>query len=228
MAINRRSFLAAAVALSGARPAGAVSERAFDVATPDGAPVRNFAIPHALAPSDLPGLSTHGPAAATTVLYEFFDYACSYCRNAAQELDVLLGPDAGFRLALVHFPILSRPSAEAARIVLAATHLWGNEATYRLHKGLYETPGRPSAGKALDIASGLKMDAAALSRAAASDETSAILQAHMDRAHALALRYTPSFVLGDFAFVGWPGAETMQSFLDASRACGGLACKDKP
>jgi protein-disulfide isomerase len=172
----------------------------------------------------LPGVILNGPADADLVLYEFFDYACPYCRVASQELDVLLTPGARVRLGLVQHPILSQRSIDAARTVLAAARLHGDATAYRLHTGLFETPGKTSEEKALAVASAQGLDAAALKRQAQSADISTILDAHIERARALPLPQTPSFVLGDFAFAGWPGVEAAESFFSAMRRCGGLRC----
>ena len=90
---NRRAFLAGAALLSAARPSLAEIGRAFDIETGDGTPIRNFRIAQEMAPSDLPGLILAGPTSADLVLYEFFDYACPFCRTASQDIDILLTPE---------------------------------------------------------------------------------------------------------------------------------------
>lgn len=223
--LNRRSLFAAMAAiLSSSEPGEAKFERAFDISTADGTPIRNFRIAAGRSLADLPGVILAGPREAGPILYEFFDYGCGYCRVAAQELDVLLTPDAGVRSALVQHPVLSPRSADAARVVLAAARLNGDAAAYRLHVGLFETPGPTGTEKALAVAAAQGLKAAAVAEEAAREEVAAILAAQSERARALSLPQTPSFVLGEFAFVGWPGAAPMESFIEATRRCGGLRC----
>lgn len=223
MRVNRRAVIAAAVFAS-TRGVWAQPAPAFDIETAERAPVRNFRIAPGQSPQNLPGVIVNGPAETDLVLYEFLDYACPHCRAAAQEIDVLLSPEAGFRLGLVQHPILSPGSIEAARVVLAAAKLLGDAAAYGLHLALYETPGRAGEAKALAVASARGLDAAALKRAADAADVSAILAAQAERAQALELNLTPAFVLGDYAFVGWPGADTVASLVAATRRCGGLRC----
>lgn len=223
--LNRRSlFVAAAAVLGSSGPGHAKFERAFDIATADGAPIRNFRIEAGRAPSDLPGVILAGSPKAGLILYEFFDYACAYCRIAAQEVDVLLTPDADVGLGLVHHPVLSSRSADAARVVLAAARIHGDAAAYRLHVGLFDTPGPTGTEKALAVAAAQGLETASLAREAAGEEIVAILAAQIERARALSLPQTPSFILGEFAFVGWPGAAPTESFIEAMRRCGGLRC----
>ena len=80
------------------------------------------------------------------------------------------------------------------------------------------------AAKALFVARGLALDSERLAREAAGDEVASILKAQADRARALSLPHTPSFTLGDFAFVGWPGVTQVQGFVESMRRCGGFAC----
>lgn len=223
MRLNRRSLVAAALLLL-TREVRAKPQQTFDVTTADGLLVRNFRIAPGKSPANLPGVILDGPTNADLVLYEFFDYACPYCRVASQELDVLLTPSVGVRLGLVQHPILSQRSIDVARIVLATAKLHGDAAAYRLHVGLFETPGTTSAEKARAVASAQGLDAAALKREADGADISEILNAQTERAQALSLTQTPSFVLGDFAFVGWPGVETTDSLPSAMRHCGGLRC----
>ena len=225
LVVNRRSVFATAAALLYApASSSAQTKQAFDIATVEGAPIRNFRIAPDLAPSDLPGVVLVGPHQAKSILYEFFDYACGYCRLVALEIDFLLGPDADARLGLLHHPILTPGSSEAARFVLAAARLFGDETAYRLHVGLFEASGPAGATKALFVARGLALDSERLAREAAGDEVASILKAQADRARALSLPHTPSFTLGDFAFVGWPGVTQVQGFVESMRRCGGFAC----
>jgi protein-disulfide isomerase len=221
--LNRRS-LAAAVLILLTRRGWARPEQAFDLATADGDIVRNFRIASGKSPANLPGVILNGPAGADLVLYEFFDYACPYCRIASQDLDVLLTPGSGVRLGLVQYPFLSQRSIEVARLVLAAARRYGDFAAYRLHVSMFETPGKTSEEKALAVAAAQGLDTAALNREANHADISEILVTHTERARALSLTQTPSFVLGDFAFVGWPGAEATDSYFSAMRRCGGLRC----
>ena len=222
--LNRRSFVAAAAAtLWWSRPGQAKFEQAFDIAAA-ASPIRNFRIESGKAPSDLPGVILAGPPNAGLILYEFFDYACGYCRIAAQEIDTLFGPTAGARLGLVQHPVLSPQSADAARVALATARLHGDAAAYRLHVGIFEAPGAAGGEKALAVAAAQGLNAKALAEEAAREEIAAILAAQSQRARALSLPQTPSFVLGDFAFVGWPGVESVEAFIEAMRRCGGLSC----
>ena len=196
----------------------------FGVAAAEGEFVQTLRIAPGKSPANLPGVISNGPANADLLLYEFFDYACPHCRVASQELDVLLTPGAGIRLGLVQHPILSQRSNDAARIVLATARLHGDATAYRLHIGLFETPGKTSEEKALAVASAQGLEAGELKREAASADIFEILNAQTERAQALSLPNTPSFVLGDFAFVGWPGVEATDNFFSAMRRCGGLQC----
>ena len=88
------------------REGRAEPEQLFDIVTGDGAVVRNFCIAPGLSPSSLPGVIVSGGAKADLTLYEFFDYACPFCRTASEELEVLLQPGGGVRLGLVQHSVL--------------------------------------------------------------------------------------------------------------------------
>ena len=222
--LNRRSLFAAAAALSASGAGQAKIERAVDIGATDGAPIRNFRIAPGMSPSDLPGLILAGTVKMEPILYEFFDYACPYCRVASQEIEMLLTPDTGVRLGLVQHPVISSRSADAARVALAASRLHGDEAAYRLHVGIFQAPGAVNAEKALAVAAAQGLDSGRLADEAGCEQIAVFLAAHVERARALSLPLAPSFVLGEFAFVGWPGVEPIESFIAATRRCGGLRC----
>jgi protein-disulfide isomerase len=224
--VTRRFALAALAACAAGAPKARAEGYAFALETPEGAVIRNFAIPKALAPADLPGVLLAGAAKAAPVLYDFFDYACPYCRLASQELDLLLGPEGGLRVGLLHHPVLGAGSEQAALAVLAAKSVFGEAAALRLHARLIAQPGRAGAAKALALAGELGLDPDRLRREAARAETRSILDAQAGRAVALGLRQTPAFVLGGYAFIGWPGPELAQNFARAVERCGGLACSE--
>jgi protein-disulfide isomerase len=204
--------------------AQAQSPQAFPLETPEGDPIANFAIPPALNPASLPSVTVVGAAVDAPILYEFFDYACPYCRVAFQELDVLLGPDAGFRLGLIHHPVLGANSYKVASLVLAARARYGEAASSKLHHLLLDNPGRITVEGALRVARSMSMDVDQLQTRASSAEIRAVIEAHVQRSQALGLRSTPSFVFGKYAFKGWPGSETIQAIVQSYKQCQGLVC----
>jgi protein-disulfide isomerase len=223
--LDRRALAAGAAALLLSPPdVQAKPEQLFDVVTGDGAVVRNFRIAPELSPSNLPGVIMSGGPGAELTLYEFFDYACPFCRTATEEIEILLQPGGPVRLGLVQHPLLSQRSTDVALLVLAAAGKYGDDAAYRLHVACFAAPGRTSADKALAVAARQGLDIAGLRREADGAGVSAILAAQVARAQALSLPHVPSFVLGDFAFAGWPGVDVTESFFTAMRRCGGLRC----
>ncbi len=227
--LDRRTLAVGAAALLFlAREGQAKPEQLFDIVNGDGAVVRNFRIAPGLSPSSLPGVIMSGGAKADLTLYEFFDYACPFCRTATEELEILLQPGGGVRLGLVQHPVLSQRSNDVARVVLAAARTYGDDAAYRLHVACFAAPGPTSADKALAVAARQGLDDAALRRVADGAAVSEILAAQVARAQALSLPHVPSFVLGDFAFAGWPGADVTEFFFTAMRRCGGLRCEISP
>jgi protein-disulfide isomerase len=203
-------MMGALLTLSGIALAGQGADSSAAEASDE---LNSFSIPPALAPADLPGVIMVGSQKSKWVLYEFFDYACSYCRLAWQELEVLVGPESGISIGLVQHPVLGVDSRDAAKMVLAAQGAWGNGMALQLHRRLFETPGPLSVDKTLKLAESLSMDTVRLKRQAETPEIQAVLDAQVARAKALGLRYTPGFVLRNRAFMGWPGAESMQKFI---------------
>jgi protein-disulfide isomerase len=202
----------------------AQADSAFFLLTPEGDPIRNFSIPGNLMPSDLPGVIVLGDTSAP-ILYEFFDYACPYCRIAYQELDVLLGPKAGFRLGLVHHPVVGANSKQLALMVLAAQSEWGDGVAAQLHHRFMDGPARLAPERAWVLVKSMGLDIQKLQARMQDASIEHQLQAQTARALKLGLRMTPVFVLGHYAFVGWPGIDVVGDVLRAYRQCQALVCR---
>jgi protein-disulfide isomerase len=223
--MNRRDLLAGLGAglLSVGRAAPGLSASTA-LAADDGSPIRNFAIPSRLALADLPGLTTRGAAPADVVVFEIFDYNCGYCRRAAEEIDTVLRHDAKLALALVHHPILSPASLEAARVQQTILRRHGAERAYAFHLALFSARGFIDGAKARAIAADMGLDAGPSERAEERARVEDDLVAQRRRVADLGLRMTPSFVIADTAFIGWPGSGTLRDMVASARRCGTLRC----
>ncbi|GJD77138.1 DsbA family protein [Methylobacterium gregans] len=172
----------------------------------------------------LRGVTYAGPKEAETALYEFFDFNCPWCRKAAADVVSLQGSDAALRIGLVHNPILSPQSAQAAKVMLAVQRRLGSAAAWDLYRALLGRPGRIDGPAALAVAGGLGVPAAEIEAVADSEEVRLALKSHMRMAADLGLYATPSYVLGNAGVLGHPGARSLARMIASTRRCDKLAC----
>lgn len=227
MSLDRRCFLAASAALAVAGPALAQSYgQSFKVDNDDGRPIANMRLPGEITGqiAELKGVTYLGPRDAEVVLYEFFDYNCPYCRQAAADIAALAASDPTLRIGLVNNPILSPMSAQAAKVALAVQRRLGSAAAYKVYAGLLGTPGQIDGNRALDVAAKSGIPRGELEALGDSDAVRGALREQMHVAANLGLTATPSYVLGNIGMLGHPGPKALARMIAAMRRCDQIAC----
>lgn len=231
MSLDRRRFLAASLGLVTASPwAGPAAAQSygqfFKVENDEGRPVANMRLPGEITGQiqELRGVTYVGPREAEVTLYEFFDYNCPWCRKAAADVTALSASDAGLRIGLVHNPILSPMSAQAAKVSLAVQRKLGSAAAFAFYGQLLATKGQIDGLKALDVGARTGVPRAELEAIADSEEVRQALRAHMNVAANLGLTATPSYVLGNTGMLGHPGVKSLARMIAAVRRCDQIAC----
>ena len=220
--LDRRAVIALAGSLClTTRPARA--EQWVEVADDAGSPIPNLRVPSELDPFRLPGLLWFGAPEAEVHLFEFADYNCPVCKQAALHVDALVRGVQGLRVAFVHNPILSSQSRDAARVTLAALRIAGPKAAYALHMRLFAMRGVVDGARALAAAREEKIPVAD----ATSDMGSQIdlaLAAHEKLSGAIGFNVTPSYVLNGIGLFGHPGPGSLSRMIAAVKACDELVC----
>jgi protein-disulfide isomerase len=229
MPISRRLLLAAVGATLGTgigRAAAQSYGQRVAVTGDDGKAVANSMLPGEITGQipALRGVTYVGPRDAGATLYEFFDFNCPYCRKAAADVVALHDSDAELRIGLVHNPILSPQSAQAAKVMLAVQRRLGSDAAWRFYQTLLGKPGRIDGPGALAAAAAMGIPQAEVEEIADSEEVRAALKSQMRMAADLGLYATPSYVLGNSGILGHPGARAMAKMIASVRRCDRLAC----
>ena len=228
MPVSRRLLLAAAATLgAGFGPAAAESYgQRVSVTGDDGRAVANSILPGEITGQipALRGVTYVGPRDAGTTLYEFFDFNCPFCRKAAADVVALHDSDAELRVGLVHNPILSPQSAQAAKVMLAVQRRLGAQAAWSFYQTLLGKPGRLDGPGALVAAAAFGIPQGEIETIADSEEVRAALRSQMRMAADLGLYATPSYVLGNSGILGHPGARAMAKMIASVRRCDRLAC----
>lgn len=141
-----------------------------------------------------------GNPAGKTVLVEFSDYGCTFCRQSVAEVKAMIAADPDLRVVVREWPIF--PGSDvAARMALAAAKQ-GKYAAF--HDAMFAA-GPPSAAtiQAAAQAAGLDMEAARTF--GASPEVTLELRKNAEIAQRLGFEGTPSWIAGGQVFSGAVG-----------------------
>lgn len=198
--------------------------QAYPLRADDGAAITNFRIPAELDPATLPGILWRGAKSADVILYEFFDYNCGYCRQAAREIDDIVAQDPNLRLGLINNAILSIGSAQAAKVQQAVLRLHGPRAANDFHATLFARRGQADGASALALAREMGLDPKKIEESGDSPSVVAVLTRQARLAASLGMEMTPSFAITGVALLGWPGKASMREIIANARKCDHPAC----
>lgn len=214
----------AAGLMPGVAFAQAQSRYLFDLRGDDGSRVVNYAMPAQFSARLLPGILWIGPASAKTTILEFFDYNCPYCARADRDLWSLAARDRTLRIGLVNNAVLSLGSFQAARVQQAVLRLYGQRRALQFHRRLYRRRGQKTGLMALAVARSMKLNMAAVEKAADSKQAGNVVVRQTRIANSLGFNVTPSFIVNKVGVLGYPGPKALRSMIAAVRACNKLAC----
>jgi protein-disulfide isomerase len=155
-----------------------------------------------------------GNAQARTVLVEFFDYRCPYCKQMHQPIKALLAADADLRIVRKDLPVLGPASVVAARAAQAAR---AQNLYPALHDAMMGFRGQLDEAAIFRIAGEVGLDVARLRRDMENPEISQRLQRVSALAQALQINGTPAFVIGDTLVPGAVDAATLRKLIAEAR-----------
>lgn len=157
-------------------------------------------------------------------LVEFFDYNCGYCKQALTSVAKLIEGDPKLRVVLKDFAILGPDSVDAAHVATAARMQLPADKFWEFHKKLLATRGHIGKAQALAAAKEVGADMDRLEKDANSPEAQAALKEVATIAEKLKFDGTPSWVIGNEAFVGGAPFAQLKARVDNMRKCGKTAC----
>jgi protein-disulfide isomerase len=167
---------------------------------------------------------TLGNPQGDVTVVEFFDYNCSYCKRAMNDMLELLKNDGKLKFVLKEFPVLGDGSVQAAQVAAAVRMQDKTGKKYlEFHQKLLSGRGQADKARALAAAKEVGLDIAKIEKDMASDEVKATLEESFKLAEALGLNGTPSYVVGKDVVVGAVGLNTLKEKVNAAR-CGKATC----
>lgn len=207
MSISRRAALAGLIAAPSAAKAQTAPE------TPDFFPLP---VELLVGLDDVQGKITLGNAKAEVRLFEFFDYNCGFCRQAARDIRPLLAANKDMAVVLVHYAVLGIPSIGAHRAALAFSRQKPGH-YHAFHEALFETRGVKGDDAALALALKLGANKAQLLKDADSEAVTQALMAGARLGESYGFRATPSYVLGKEGYSGFLSLKQKQGVIEAYR-----------
>lgn len=134
-----------------------------------------------------------------TVIVEFFDYNCPYCKRVAPDVATLIAENGDLRVVYREWPILGEGSVFAARAALAAR----NQGLYEeMHWALMELEGRADPASVLAAARSVGLDTDQLQADMDAPEVVEHFRTSQALAQELGITGTPAFVIGDAVVPG--------------------------
>lgn len=171
-----------------------------------------------------PNQSVVGNPDGDVTLVEFFDYNCGYCKQSLASVTKLIESDPKLRVVLKDFAILGPDFVEVAEVATAARQQLKGQKFWEFHKRLLGARGHIGKAQAMAVAKELGADTDQLEKDIKSPATRAALAEVEGLAEKLHFGGTPSWVVGQDAYVGGLSYPDMKAKIDNVRKCGKAAC----
>jgi protein-disulfide isomerase len=171
-----------------------------------------------------PNQAVVGNPDGDVTIVEFFDYNCGYCKQSLANVTKLIESDPKLRVILKDFAILGPDSVEVAEVATAARQQLKGPKFWEFHKKLLGMRGHIGKAQAMAIAKELGADTDQLEKDIKSPATRASLAEVEALAEKLHFSGTPSWVIGQDAYVGGLSYPDMKAKVDNVRKCGKAEC----
>ena len=171
-----------------------------------------------------PNQAVVGNPDGDVTLVEFFDYNCGYCKQSLTNVGKLIDSDPKLRVVLKDFAILGPDSVEAAEVATALHHQFKGQKFWEFHRKLLSTRGHVGKSQAVAAAKELGADVDQLEKDLKSPSIHDALTEVSKLADDLHFNGTPSWILGQEAFVGGLPYAEMKTKIDNIRKCGKSTC----
>jgi protein-disulfide isomerase len=155
---------------------------------------------------------------ANTVIYEFSDYNCGYCKRVFTALQQLVEEDDDLKVVIKEFPILSQTSMQAAQAGVAAQ---AQGVFPAFHIAMMSSRGAVTMDSIMAAAEDAGADLAQLQRDMNGASVGMIINRTRAAAEQLDISGTPGLVIGKQVIPGAISAEQMREIIATERAGNG-------
>lgn len=169
-----------------------------------------------------PYAPTLGDADAPVTVVEFYDYQCSFCRQAYPAMRKLIDQEEKVRFVFKQLPILDRPDDEeqisriAAGLALAAKKQ-GNDKFLKFHDTVMRSEGQLTEERLFQMAENAGLNRRQLALDAKADWLTDYLNGNLALARALNVRGTPAYVINTQVVYGALGYEAIKTAIERAR-----------
>ena len=153
-----------------------------------------------------------GNLESKNVIIEFFDYNCSYCKKAHQDILKIEKNKKNVKVIYKNFPILSENSKKLAEIALFIAKD-NNEKFIKFHNLIMSRKGLVDKNQLKNILDDLGYDQGTLKNNLNSEYIKSQLLKDRELAEKLSLRGTPAFIVNDKLFFGYIGYDELVSHI---------------
>lgn len=144
---------------------------------------------------------------ASKIVFEFFDYKCSYCLKAHMKIQEILEEDSDLKVILINFPILTNQSEELARLGIAIA-LLSNKHFLKFHEFALKNSYSLKEKKIKEFFSLQQLNYEEIKKKSEEEYIYSILKKETQIAKKLNLSGTPAFIIGNDILTGWIGKST--------------------
>ena len=155
-------------------------------------------------------------------IVEFFDYNCGYCKQAFNDLQILLQADPNVQVTFVEMPILGEPSLEAAKWSMAAEAQ--EDKYFNYHAAIMSFSGQKTEANLRTLANSAGLDVEALTVKAKDAEVIDKIEKNIQIARDIGIRGTPGFIINGEIYRGYLGYEGLKAVIDEIR----MSAEDSP
>ena len=148
-----------------------------------------------------------GNVKSENIIVEFFDYNCSYCKKAHQDI-LKIKQKNDVKVIYKNFPILSENSKRLAEIALVIAKD-SNELFNKFHNLIMSKKGSVSKDYLRDVLDDLGYDLEKIKNSLNSEYVKNQLYIDGELAQKLSLRGTPAFIVNDKLFFGYIGYDEL-------------------
>ena len=149
-----------------------------------------------------------GNVKSENIIVEFFDYNCSYCKKAHQDILKIKQNKNNVKIIYKNFPILSENSKKLAAIALVIAKD-SNEVFNKFHNLIMSKKGPVTKDYLKGVLNDLGYDQEKIKNSLNSEYVKDQLYIDRELSEKLSLRGTPAFIVNDKLFFGYIGYDEL-------------------
>ena len=145
-----------------------------------------------------------------TIIIEFFDYNCGYCKRSFPELMELISENKDIKVILKELPVLGESSILASKAAIASLK---QDKYFAMHQELINFSGQITINDIIDISKRVGINHEQLKNDMNKDETVLLIKENYRLADLIGVRGTPAFIINKELIPGAIGKEDMIKIL---------------